>query len=87
MHEFFHHHQPFFLGLANLNALLNLRFEKMLKDKGGTEFILQDPGMKKMLLGRPKMLRCCPTQVAHLVVLVRSHFDGRVCTHEMGCLL
>lgn len=28
-----------------------LRFEQMLKAKGGTEFILQDPGMKKMHLG------------------------------------
>lgn len=28
-----------------------LRFEQMLKAKGGTEFILQDPGMKKMHRG------------------------------------
>ena len=27
-----------------------LRFEQMLKDKGGTEFILQDPGLKKMFV-------------------------------------
>ncbi|CAE7200181.1 Olah [Symbiodinium natans] len=35
------------LGLANLGEA---RFEQMLKDKGGTEFILQDPGMKKMFV-------------------------------------
>ncbi|CAE7568638.1 unnamed protein product [Symbiodinium microadriaticum] len=35
------------LGLAGLGEA---RFEQMLKDKGGTEFILQDPGMKKMFV-------------------------------------
>lgn len=34
-------------GLGRLNEA---QFEKMLKDKGGTEFILQDPGMKKMFV-------------------------------------
>ncbi|CAE7364771.1 Olah [Symbiodinium pilosum] len=35
------------LGLASLGEA---KFEQMLKDKGGTEFILQDPGMKKMFV-------------------------------------
>lgn len=35
------------MGLAKLNEA---RFEQMLKDKGGTDFILNDPGMKKMFV-------------------------------------
>jgi len=35
------------LGLAELNEA---KFEQMLHDKGGTDFILKDPGMKKMFV-------------------------------------